>query len=162
MKKNINLKQSLALILTILFIAGCKKKETYPPVTDYIYITSTAVTGTGSTASTTITNSTSGKVSVSPATARVYVNIPKTTDVVVSYTLTGTAVAGMNYTPPTPLSVTIPAGKWYGDISIPVINTALVGGNKTIIITLTNATNNMQLGVGTDRNYKFFTYTLTN
>lgn len=149
------------LFLTILAIAGCKKEEAYPPITDYVYITSTAITGSGGTASTTITNAASGKVSVSPATARVYVNTPKTIDVVVNYTLSGTAVAGTNYTTPTPLNVTIPAGKWYGDIAIPVINTAL-SGNKTIIITLANGTNDIQLGVGTDRNYKIFTYTLTN
>lgn len=161
MKISHKIKLFSVLILTILAITGCKKEETYPPVTDYVYITSTATTGSGSNASTTITNTASGKVSVSPATARVYVNTPKTTDVVVHYTLSGTAVAGTNYTAPAPLSVTIPAGKWYGDIAIPVINAALAG-NKTIIITLTNGTNDIQLGVGTDRNYKVFTYTLTN
>ncbi len=149
------------IILAMLTIAGCKKEETYPPLTDYVYITSTAITGSGSTASTAITNSASGKVSVTPATARVYVNTPKTADVVINYTLSGTAVAGTNYTVPAPLSVTIPAGKWYGDISIPIINAALTG-NKTIIINLTGGTNNIQIGIGADRNYKVFTYTLTN
>lgn len=149
------------VILAIFVFAGCKKDETYPPVGDYIYIASTAITGSGSTASTTITNSASGKVSVTPTTARIYVNTPKTADVVVTYTLSGTAVEGTNYTAPNPLAITIPAGKWYADISIPVIN-ATLSSNKTIIITMATASNNVQIGIGTNRNYKVFTYTLTN
>jgi hypothetical protein len=161
MKLYHHIKLFTVVILAMLAIAGCKKTETYPPVGDYIYITSNAVTGSGSTAATTITNSASGKVSVSPAVGRVYVNTPKTTDVVVTYSLSGTAVAGTNYTVPNPLTVTIPAGKWYGDISIPVINAPL-SANKIILITLVSTNTGSQIGVGTDRNYKVFTYTLTN
>ncbi len=150
-----------ACLLVLLVVSGCKKDETYPPVSDLIYITSTAITGSGSTASTTITNSATGKVSVTPATARVYVNTPKTVDVTVTYTLSGTAVAGTNYTVPNPASITIPAGKWYADIQIPVINATLLA-SRTLIITLATASNNTQIGIGTDRNYKNFTYTLTN
>ncbi|MES2276368.1 MAG: hypothetical protein V4592_10120 [Bacteroidota bacterium] len=160
MRSNI-IKLFSVAILAMLTFAGCKKNETYPPVGDYIYIASNLVTGSGPTASTTITNSATGKVSVTPAVARVYVNTLKTADVTVTYALSGTAVAGTNYTAPTSPSITIPAGKWYADISMPVIN-ATLSGNKTIIITLTAATNNTQVGVGTDRNYKVFTYTLTN
>lgn len=148
-------------LLMLVFLAGCKKDETYPPMTDAVYITSTAVTGSGSTASTTITNSASGKVSVTPATARVYVNTLKTFDVTVTYTLSGTAVAGTNYTAPNPMSITIPAGKWSADIQIPIINTPLTS-NKTIIITLATASNNTLVGIGTNRNYKTFTFTITN
>lgn len=151
-------------MLALILFAGCKKDETSAPIPDLIYITSTAVTGSGSTAATTITNSAAGKVSVTPATARVYVNTPKANDVIVTYTLSGTAVAGTNYTPPASLSITIPAGKWYADISIPVINTPIVPSNttKTIIITLATASNNTIIGVGSDKNYKVFTYTLSN
>lgn len=145
----------------MLAIAGCKKDKATGDVADAIYVTSTATTGTAVGSSTTITNSASGKVSVSPAAARVYVNTLKTFDVTVTYTLSGTATAGTNYTAPNPASITIPAGKWYADIQIPVINTPL-SGNKTIIIALATATNNVQLGIGTNRNYKTFTYTLTN
>lgn len=148
-------------ILALLIFAGCKKNETYLPVPDVVYMASNLVTGSGSTASTTITNSASGKVSVSPAVARVFVNTLKPFDVTVTYTLTGTAVAGVNYTAPNPLSVTIPAGKWYADIQIPVINTPLTS-NKTIIITMVTASNNVQLGLGANRGYTAFTYTLTN
>jgi hypothetical protein len=147
--------------LLLASLAGCKKDETDPPVVDAIYIASTAVTGPGSTASTTITNSATGKVSASPASARVYVNTPKTFDVTVTYSLSGTAVPGTNYTAPTPATITIPAGKWYADIQIPVIN-ATLPASRTIIITLVTASNNTQIGIGTDRNYKLFTYTLTN
>jgi hypothetical protein len=148
-------------ILALLFFAGCKKNETYAPVVDAVYVVSNLVTGSGSTASTTITNSATGKVSVSPAVARVYVNTLKAFDVTVNYTLSGTAVAGTNYTAPNPTSITIPAGKWYADIMIPVINTPLTG-NKTIIITMASASNNVQVGLGAARGYTSFTYTLTN
>jgi hypothetical protein len=150
----------LATFAVALFI-GCRKDEDYPAVTDVVYISSTVVTGSGPTAQTTITNSATGKVSVTPATARVYVNTLKTADVTVAYTLSGTAVEGTNYTAPAPMNVTIAAGKWYADISIPVLNNVLTA-NKTIVITLTTATNNTQVGLGTTRNYKVFTYTLTN
>jgi hypothetical protein len=148
-------------VLVFLCFDSCKKDETYPPMPDAIYIVSNAITGPGSTSSTAITNSASGKVSVSPAVARVFVNTLKTTDVTITYTLGGTAVAGTNYTAPNPMSITIPAGGWSGDIKIPVINAALAS-NKTIIITLATATNNVQIGLGVDRTYKTFTYTLTN
>ncbi|EDM37765.1 hypothetical protein PBAL39_15109 [Pedobacter sp. BAL39] len=147
--------------MAFLLIAGCKEDEDYQPIPDIVYVTSTAVTGTGTAAATTLPSSVSGKVSVSPATARVYVNTLKDNDVTVTYTLAGTAVAGTNYTRPSPLSVVIPAGKWYADIQIPVINAPLTG-NKTIVIALVTASNDTQIGLGTDRNYKIFTYTLTN
>ncbi len=161
MKLNKTTKLFSASILTLLIITGCKKNETYSPIPDAVYIASSLITGSGSTASTTITNSASGKVSVSPAVARVYVNTLKNFDVSVNYALTGTAIAGTNYTAPNPTSITIPAGKWYADIQIPVINTSL-SGNKTIIITMTSAGNNIQVGIGTPRAYTAFTYTLTN
>lgn len=142
-------------------ITGCKKDTPEGSVVDAVYMSSNAITGTATGSSTTIVNTASGKVSVSPAVGRVYVNTLKSFDVTVSYTLSGTAVAGTNYTAPNPGSITIPAGKWYADIQIPVINAPL-SGSKTIIITLSSASNNVQLGIGTDRNYKNFTYTLTN
>lgn len=147
--------------LCFILLVSCKKDETNGAVVDAVYITSNANTGSGANASTTITNSASGKVSVSPAAARVYVNTLKSFDVTVTYTLSGNAVAGTNYTPPVGLTVTIPAGKWYSDIQIPVINTPL-SGNKTIVITMAAASNNVQVGMGSNRNYKVFTYTLTN
>jgi len=147
--------------LVISGLLGCSKNiEVDGNTVDAVYITSTAVTGTGTGASTTITNSASGKIAQGLATARVYVNTPKSTDVTINYTLGGTAVAGTNYTIPAPQSVNIPAGKWYADIQIPLIN-AVLPANRTIIITLASG-NGVQLGLGTDRNYKVFTYTLTN
>jgi hypothetical protein len=147
--------------LCFMIFTSCKKDETKGAVVDAVYIASNANTGSGTTASTTITNSASGKVSVSPAVARVYVNKLKSFDVAMSYTLSGTAVAGTNYIPPAASTVSVPAGKWYADIQIPVINTPL-NGNKTIVITMITASNNVQVGMGSDRNYETFTYTLTN
>ena len=160
--KSLNLIKSTIIVLVVLFTAvSCKEDETYKPIPDIVYITSNAVTGPGSNASTAITNSASGKVSVSPAVARVYVNTLKNVDVTVTYTLAGTAVAGTNYSVPARQSVTIPAGQWYADINIEVINTPLPA-NRTIIINLATASNDVQIGLGTDRNYRTFTYTLTN
>ncbi|RYE16431.1 MAG: hypothetical protein EOP45_17515 [Sphingobacteriaceae bacterium] len=163
MKHTSYLKYFLIYTCFLLLIqTGCKKDKTYLPIPNAVYLVSNATTGPGSTASTAITNSASSKVSTTTAAiARLYVNTLKTFDVTVTYTLSGTAVAGVNYTAPSQLSITIPAGSWSADISIPVINTVLTG-NKTIIITLASATNNTQLGLGVDRTYKTFTYTLTN
>lgn len=150
----------LASCFAFSFINGCKDEEKdFPVIPDAVYLVSNSVTGPGGTASTTITNSASGKVSVSPAVARVYVNTLKDFDVTITYSLSGTAVAGVNYTTPSPTNVTIPAGKWFANIQIPVINTPL-SENKTIIITLNSATNEVQMGLGVDRAYKTFTYTL--
>lgn len=149
------------VLLTIGVTGACKKDTEYKPVPDIVYITSTAVTGTGSNASTTLLNSATGKVSVTPATARVYVNTLKSDDVLITYRLGGTAAEGVNYMLPGSLTLNIPAGKWYADIQIPVINAPLTG-NKTIIISIVSASNNTQVGLGSDRNYKDFTYTLTN
>lgn len=88
-----------------------QENETYSPIPDAVYIASNLVTGSGNTASTTITNSASGKVSVSPAVARIYVNTLKNFNVTVNYALTGTAIADTNYSVPKPASMTIPAGK---------------------------------------------------
>lgn len=161
MKTRLIKKIHIAAMTMLVLFAGCKKDEITGTTVDAVYITSNAVTGTGPNASTTITNTATGKVSVSPAVARVYVNTLKSNDVTVAYAIDGTAVAGVNYTPPGALTVTIPAGSWYADIKIPVINAPLTG-NKTIRITMNTASNETQVGIGTDKNYKTFTYTLTN
>jgi hypothetical protein len=157
---NISILSVLTIALTLF--ASCKKgdDEVYKPIPDAVYVTSNAVTGTGPGASTTITNSASGKYTVASAVARVYVNTLKAKEVVVGFALSGTAIAGTNYTVPASNSVTIPAGKWYADIIIPV-NNVVVPANRTIIVTLTSASNNAQIGIGTDRNYKVFTYSIT-
>lgn len=161
--KTFSIKKILsAAALVFTLFTSCKKdaNEDYKPIPEAVYVTSNAVTGTGNGASTTITNSASGKYTVASAVARVYVNTLKANDVVVGFALSGTSVAGTNYTVPQFTSVTIPAGKWYADITIPVINVA-VPANRTLIVTLTSASNHTQLGIGTDRNYKVFTYTIT-
>ncbi|WEK33960.1 MAG: hypothetical protein P0Y53_15840 [Candidatus Pseudobacter hemicellulosilyticus] len=160
MQKRHRIVQLLIGVAVICCLAACEKEETYPDMPNAVYMTSNAITGPGSSASTAITNTASGKVSVSPAVARVYVNILQTKEVTLTYTLGGTAEAGVNYTAPDPMSITIPAGKWFTDIKIPVINTPITA-NKTIIIALATATDDVQLGLGSDRNYKTFTYTLT-
>ncbi|RYE05044.1 MAG: hypothetical protein EOP51_34795, partial [Sphingobacteriales bacterium] len=99
------------LLLIITLISSCKKDdENFPPIPDAVYIIAKVNTGPSPTASTSIGNSATGKVSVSPASARVYVNTLKTFDVTIQYTLSGTAVEGVNHNAPAQKSVTIPAG----------------------------------------------------
>lgn len=150
------------LMLIITMASSCKKNdENYPPIPDAVYIIAKVNTGPSPTASTAVGSTASGKVSVSPASARVYVNTLKPFDVTIEYTLSGTAIEGVNYNSPAQKRVTIPAGKYFEAIDIPVINAPLTG-NKTIIITLSSASNNTELGLGVDKSYKTFTYTLTN
>ena len=61
--------------------------------------------------------------------------------ITVTYTLGGTATSGSDFTAPKPLSVTIPAGKSSGSITIPVIGDVIDEPNETIRVTLTGATN---------------------
>ncbi len=62
-------------------------------------------------------------------------------DVVVSYTLGGTATAGTDYAEPDPLSVTIAAGDTTANILIPVQGDEIDELNETVTVTLTGATN---------------------
>ena len=62
-------------------------------------------------------------------------------DVTVTYSLGGTASAGSDYTAPDPLSVTIPAGKSSGSITVPVKGDVVDELNETVEVTLTKATN---------------------
>jgi hypothetical protein len=150
------------LILTILF-AACRKDQQGASIPPAAYLIANTVTGPGPTAITTTTNSASSKVSAGPAIMKLYVNTPQSQDVTITYHLSGTAQAGVNYTPPSPTNATIKAGSWTTAISIPVINTPLTGGNKTIILTLDSASDpNMQMGLGAAKTYNTFTYTLTN
>lgn len=166
MKKFHLLKLLIVAVILNTIIVGCKKdEESYPPIPDAVYIIAKVNTGPYPGAATSVGKTAKGKVSVSPASARVYVNTPKDFDVTINYSLSGTAVEGVNYTTPDPMSVTIPAGKYFTDIKIPVINTPILPlptSTKTIIITLTSATNNVGLGLGVDKNYTIFTYTLEN
>lgn len=151
---------SLIVLLFGIVFSGCNKDdENYPDIPDAVYIVAKVTTGPYPGASTAVGNTASGKPTVPSADARVYVNTPKDFDVVVNYTLTGTAIAGVNYTVPPNLSVTIPAGAYAAEIIIPVKNVA-VPENKTIVITLTSANNNVNLGLGSGKSYKNFTYTI--
>ncbi len=68
-------------------------------------------------------------------------------DVVVSYTVSGTATAGADYTALTG-SVTIPAGDTSANIPVTVIDDALFEGLETVIVTLT-ATDNAVISADT-------------
>ena len=72
-------------------------------------------------------------------------------DVTVPYTLSGTTTAGTDYTEPDPRSVTIAAGTMQADIVIPVAGDEVDEENETITVTLgtpTNATVSTVEGAG--------------
>src|SRR4051794_22048204 len=95
---------SLIILLFGIVFSGCKKdNEQYPAIPDAVYIVAKVSTGPYPGASTAVGNTASGKPSVSSAGARVYVNTPKDFDVTINYALSGTAVAGVNYTVPSDL-----------------------------------------------------------
>jgi hypothetical protein len=71
-----------------------------------------------------------------------------TSNTVVSYTVTGTATSGADFTALSG-SVTIPAGSTTATISIPVINDLIVEGNETVIVTLNTVTTGVSTTIGT-------------
>ncbi len=67
------------------------------------------------------------------------------TNSVVSYTVSGTATSGVDYTALSG-SVTIPAGSTTATISIPVLGDLVAEGNETVIVTLSGITGLATLG----------------
>jgi hypothetical protein len=157
------MKTFITIFILAILCGACRKDQQGAPIPPAVYLVANTVTGPGPTAITTTTNSASSKVSAGPAIIKLYVNTPQTQDVTITYHLSGTAQAGVNYTAPNPTTTIIRAGTWTTSISIPVINTPLTGGNKTMILTLDSASDpNMQMGLGASKTYNTFTYTLTN
>ncbi len=66
-------------------------------------------------------------------------SLPSTTATVISYTVTGTASSGADFTPLSG-SVTIPAGSSSATINVPTINDLLVEELETVIVTLDTIT----------------------
>ena len=62
-------------------------------------------------------------------------------DVTVTYSLGGSATVGSDYTAPSPLSVSIPAGEVSGSITVPVKGDVVDESNETVEVTLVSATN---------------------
>ncbi|MEP2718088.1 Ig-like domain-containing protein [Pseudophaeobacter sp.] len=60
-------------------------------------------------------------------------------DSVISYTMSGTATSGVDYTAPSG-SVTIPAGSTSVTVDLPVLEDGLIEGSETVILTLTALT----------------------
>lgn len=150
-------KSNFVLILfTLLLLVGCAEDEVYKEIPKAVYITNKVPDGTAN-----LLGSASARKTVAAGVARVYVNQPYDKDVTVNFTFAGTAVAGQDYTPPTTQSVTIPAGKYAGEINFTVINNPALTANKTVIINLTAATEGFELGIGVTKGYATFTYTIT-
>ncbi|MFN8531383.1 MAG: choice-of-anchor Q domain-containing protein [Anaerolineae bacterium] len=70
-----------------------------------------------------------------------------TADLTVSYTVGGTATAGLDYTPILTGTVTIPAGQSFVDVVITPIDDAIAEGTDTVIVTLTPS---VAYGLGSD------------
>jgi len=157
-----HMKNKLSFIILCLFTCcllaapSCKKDDpVYPAAPKRVYTVGKVPDGT-----VTFTNSATGKKNTTGV-ARVYLNQLFTSDVSVSFALTGTATAGVDYTAPAVLSVAIPAGSWYADINIVGLNNALQTIKKTVIITLNAATQGFEIGLGYANAYGVFTYTIT-
>ncbi|WP_316801641.1 Calx-beta domain-containing protein [Pedobacter frigidisoli] len=73
---------------------------------------------------------------------------PSATDTQLTFTLSGQATEGTDYTAVTPKTVTIPAGQTSATITIPVLADAVVEGNETVVATLT-VSNNPLVNVNT-------------
>ena len=143
----------LILVAFLLLFVGCTKEEAvYKELPKAVYISNKVADGTAN-----ITNAASAKKNVATGAARVYVNVPYEKDVTVNFTLAGTAIAGQDYTPPATQSVTIPAGRYSGEINFVVLNNSAQTTNKTVIINLTAATEGFEVAKG----YTTFTYTIT-
>jgi len=157
-----HMKNKLSIIISYLFVCclvaapSCKKNDpVYPDAPKRVYTVAKVPDGT-----VTFTNSATGKKNTTGV-ARVYLNQLYASDVTVSFALTGTATAGVDYTPPAELSVTIPAGSWRADINIVGLNNTLQTIKKTVIITLNAATQGFEIGLGYANAYGVFTYTIT-
>jgi hypothetical protein len=156
------MKNKLSFIILCFFACcllaapSCKKDNpVYPDAPKRVYTVAKVPDGT-----VTFTNSATGNKNTTGV-ARVYLNQLYTADVTVSFTLAGTATAGVDYTVPAGLSVTIPAGSWSADINIKGLNNTLQTIKKTVIITLSSATQGFEIGLGYANAYGVFTYTIT-
>ena len=69
-------------------------------------------------------------------------NKPAKNAVVATYTITAdSATATDDYTPPNPLTVSIPSGATEGTISIPIVSDTIYEGDETFTVNVTGATN---------------------
>ncbi|AQG79189.1 hypothetical protein [Spirosoma montaniterrae] len=148
----------IALIGLLVFgLQSCAPdEEVYKELPKAVYFANRPATGAAN-----LTNSASGRRTVPTGVARIYVNQLYDRDVVVNFSIGGTAVAGQDYTPPAAMSVTIPAGKYFGEITFPVLNNPAQTANRTVVFTMTSATEEFALGIGFPRGYFTFTYTIT-
>ena len=72
--------------------------------------------------------------------AQLDLDVPSTKSVSVAFTVTGTAVAGTDYTLDTPSPVTIASGDSSATIDFTILNDAIHEGTKTLIVTVTSVT----------------------
>ncbi|GAA3940677.1 T9SS type B sorting domain-containing protein [Chitinophaga oryziterrae] len=73
-----------------------------------------------------------------------------TLPIIITYTITGTAANGTDYTS-VPLTATIPANGNSVTVPVNVIDDDLIEGDETVILTITNITSTLPITIGTQR-----------
>lgn len=147
----------ILLLGSLLILTGCQRNDdNYAPLPKRVYIVAKPAAN-----ATAFTNSASGSESVANVYAQVYVNVTYDYDVKVKLTLGGTATPGEDYTGPTPLEVTIPAGQYHVDVGFTVVDDKIKESSETVIINLASAPDGFELGLGSAYGYKSYTYTIT-
>ena len=86
-----------------------------------------------------IANTTDGAEPSNNGVITVSLSIASSTDVVLTYSVTGTATSGTDYTALFG-TVTVVAGQTSATINVPVLTDSIVEGNETVIVTLTGVT----------------------
>ncbi|SEW22452.1 gliding motility-associated C-terminal domain-containing protein [Chitinophaga sp. YR573] len=89
--------------------------------------------------------STNGHFTLSIGTGKV-----TSSPIIITYTITGTAAGGTDYTS-LPLTATIPANGNTADVFVNVIDDDLIEGDETVVLTITNITTTLPVTIGTQR-----------
>jgi hypothetical protein len=146
----------LSLALVVSALQSCADEENYKPLPYEVYVASKVPAGT-----TAFTNSASAKKTVPGGVFRIYVNQLYDKDVTVSFEISGTAVSAQDFNPPAALSAVIPANSYFAEVNFEVINNPLLTSSRTVVFTLTGASEGFDIGIGAARGYKVFTHTIT-
>ncbi|WP_167335410.1 Calx-beta domain-containing protein [Pedobacter kyungheensis] len=100
------------------------------------------------TATVTVAATANGAEAVTPGTFTFTLSNVATTDIQLTYSVTGTATSGADYTS-IGTTVIIPAGQTTATVTVPVLDDHIAEGNETVILTLTAATSNSAVTAGT-------------
>nr|WP_316829064.1 Calx-beta domain-containing protein [Pedobacter miscanthi] len=102
----------------------------------------------GTTATVTVTATADGAEPSTSGEFTFTLSNPSTTDTQITYTVSGTATSGADYTS-IGTTITIPAGQTSVTLPVPVLDDNISEGNETVIITMNAATSNALITAGT-------------